>query len=115
MTIMKIPAHVLMVLVALAVVHSTELAGAESLNDLKAKRALAQKPADWGQAVTFLLAAHAEDRANKTTNIARYRDIASIKGFLQRTARGREATAKAYEHLGRKQGNIGLRGTLFSE
>lgn len=37
------------------------------------------------------------------------------EGFLQRTARGREATAKAYEHLGRKQGNIGLSGTLFSE
>ena len=37
------------------------------------------------------------------------------EGFLQRTARGREATAKAYEHLGRKQGNIGLTGTLFSE
>ncbi len=37
------------------------------------------------------------------------------EGFLQRTARGREAIAKAYEHLGRKQGNIGLSGTLFSE
>ena len=37
------------------------------------------------------------------------------EGFLQRTARGREATAKAYDHLGRKQGNIGLTGTLFSE
>lgn len=90
MTIMKIPAHVLMVLVALAVVHSTELAGAESLNDLKAKRALAQKPADWGQAVTFLLAAHAEDRANKTTNIARYRDIAIC---LQNTNRPLAAIA----------------------
>ncbi len=37
------------------------------------------------------------------------------EGFLQRTARGREATAKAYEHLGKKQGNIGLSGSLFSE
>ena len=37
------------------------------------------------------------------------------EGFLQRTARGREATAKAYEHLGRKQGNMGLTGNLFSE
>jgi Holliday junction DNA helicase RuvB len=25
------------------------------------------------------------------------------EGFLQRTARGREVTARAYEHLGRKQ------------
>ncbi len=37
------------------------------------------------------------------------------EGFLQRTARGREATAKAYEHLGRKQGNSGMPGMLFSE
>lgn len=37
------------------------------------------------------------------------------EGFLQRTARGREATAKAYEHLGRKQGNGGITGRLFSE
>ena len=30
------------------------------------------------------------------------------EGFLQRTPRGREATAKAYEHLGKKkQGNSG--------
>jgi len=36
------------------------------------------------------------------------------EGFLQRTARGREATAKAYNHLGRRQGNS-LGGTLFSE
>jgi len=36
------------------------------------------------------------------------------EGFLQRTARGREATAKAYNHLGRRQGNTGG-GTLFSE
>lgn len=35
------------------------------------------------------------------------------EGFLQRTARGREATAKAYEHLGKKQGR-GTEGTLFS-
>jgi Holliday junction DNA helicase RuvB len=33
------------------------------------------------------------------------------EGFLQRTPRGREATAKAYEHLGKKPG--GLTGTLF--
>ena len=37
------------------------------------------------------------------------------EGFLQRTARGREATAKAYEHLGKKQGNVGISGNLFSE
>lgn len=33
------------------------------------------------------------------------------EGFIQRTPRGREATAKAYEHLGRKQGPV--KGTLF--
>lgn len=33
------------------------------------------------------------------------------EGFIQRTPRGREATAKAYEHLGRKQGPA--KGTLF--
>ena len=37
------------------------------------------------------------------------------EGFLQRTARGREATAKAYNHLGRRQGNSNIGGTLFSE
>ena len=37
------------------------------------------------------------------------------EGFIQRTARGREATAKAYEHLGKKQGNIGFSGSLFAE
>ncbi len=37
------------------------------------------------------------------------------EGFIQRTARGREATAKAYEHLGKKQGNTGLSGSLFAE
>ena len=35
------------------------------------------------------------------------------EGFLQRTARGREATLKAYEHLGRIKNN-GTSGTLFS-
>jgi Holliday junction DNA helicase RuvB len=34
------------------------------------------------------------------------------EGFIQRTARGREATAKAYEHLGKKPG--GSSNTLFS-
>ena len=34
------------------------------------------------------------------------------EGFLQRTARGREATAKAYEHLGKSRPN--LPGTLFT-
>ncbi len=34
------------------------------------------------------------------------------EGFLQRTPRGREATAKAYEHLGRKPAS-GNAGTLF--
>ncbi len=36
------------------------------------------------------------------------------EGFLQRTPRGREVTHKAYEHLGKKSGNAGLAGTLFS-
>jgi Holliday junction DNA helicase RuvB len=36
------------------------------------------------------------------------------EGFLQRTPRGREATAKAYEHLGKQNPGIGLSGTLFS-
>lgn len=36
------------------------------------------------------------------------------EGFLQRTARGREATAKAYAHLGRAFGNQGKPGDLFS-
>ena len=35
------------------------------------------------------------------------------EGFLQRTSRGREATAKAYEHLGKKPNN-GINPTLFS-
>jgi len=35
------------------------------------------------------------------------------EGFLQRTARGREATAKAYTHLGKVQ-RRGLDNTLFS-
>src|SRR5258706_1553448 len=34
------------------------------------------------------------------------------EGFLQRTARGREATSKAYEHLGKKPGSSSA--TLFS-
>jgi len=34
------------------------------------------------------------------------------EGFLQRTPRGREVTAKAYEHLGKK--NPGSTGTLFA-
>lgn len=36
------------------------------------------------------------------------------EGFLQRTSRGREATAKAYEHLGRKQRDSGMAGDLFA-
>ena len=36
------------------------------------------------------------------------------EGFLQRTPRGREVTHKAYEHLGKKPGNTGVAGTLFS-
>jgi Holliday junction DNA helicase RuvB len=36
------------------------------------------------------------------------------EGFLQRTPRGREVTHKAYEHLGKKPGNTGFTGTLFS-
>ena len=37
------------------------------------------------------------------------------EGFLQRTARGREATAKAYEHLGKKSLGRGDNNLLFSE
>ena len=36
------------------------------------------------------------------------------EGFLQRTARGREATAKAYQHLGRIAPGTDMAGTLFS-
>lgn len=36
------------------------------------------------------------------------------EGFLQRTPRGREVTAKAYEHLGKNNPAAGLGGTLFS-
>jgi Holliday junction DNA helicase RuvB len=36
------------------------------------------------------------------------------EGFLHRTPRGREVTAKAYEHLGKNNPNLGLAGTLFS-
>jgi Holliday junction DNA helicase RuvB len=37
------------------------------------------------------------------------------EGFLQRTARGREATAKAYEHLGKKSALGGNDNLLFSD
>lgn len=37
------------------------------------------------------------------------------EGFIQRTARGREATAKAYEHLGKKTGDRGAAATLFDD
>ncbi len=36
------------------------------------------------------------------------------EGFLQRTPRGREATPKAYEHLGKKPGNGSMMPSLFS-
>jgi holliday junction DNA helicase RuvB len=36
------------------------------------------------------------------------------EGFLQRTARGREATAKAYEHLGKKPNNNLSSNSLFN-
>jgi Holliday junction DNA helicase RuvB len=35
------------------------------------------------------------------------------EGFIQRTSRGREATHKAYEHLGRKPFNNSAGSTLF--
>ena len=35
------------------------------------------------------------------------------EGFLQRTPRGREVTAKAYEHLGKKPGNSGTQNQLW--
>lgn len=37
------------------------------------------------------------------------------EGFIKRTPRGREATAKAYEHLNRRSLNNGETGLLFSE
>ena len=37
------------------------------------------------------------------------------EGFLQRTARGREATAKAYEHLGKKSNTDGNNNLLFPD
>ena len=37
------------------------------------------------------------------------------EGFLQRTSRGREATAKAYEHLGKKSAGSGAGTFLFPE
>jgi Holliday junction DNA helicase RuvB len=36
------------------------------------------------------------------------------EGFMQRTPRGREVTAKAYEHLGKTSPGLGGTGTLFS-
>jgi len=36
------------------------------------------------------------------------------EGFIMRTARGREVTAKAYEHLGKKPNNSGSLPLLFS-
>lgn len=36
------------------------------------------------------------------------------EGFLKRTPRGREATAKAYEHLGKVPPTLGATGSLFS-
>ena len=35
------------------------------------------------------------------------------EGFLQRTPRGREVTAKAYEHLGKKRDNSGTQAGLW--
>lgn len=37
------------------------------------------------------------------------------EGFLQRTSRGREATAKAYEHMGKKKMNTGDNNLLFPD
>ncbi len=36
------------------------------------------------------------------------------EGFMQRTPRGREVTAKAYQHLGKINPGAGTAGTLFS-
>ena len=36
------------------------------------------------------------------------------EGFIMRTARGREATEKAYKHLGKTPGSVAGTGTLFS-
>jgi hypothetical protein len=67
------------------------LHAAESLNDQKAMRALSQKPAAWGQALTYLLQAQAQDGANTE----RYRRIAMC---LQNTNRplGAMAWYQAY-------------------
>ena len=40
-----------------------------------------------------------------------YEPFLIMEGYIQRTPRGREATEKAYKHLGRK--NPGKSGTLF--
>ena len=37
------------------------------------------------------------------------------EGFLQRTSRGREATAKAFEHLGKKQAGGRQGNSLFPD
>lgn len=57
----------------LVVIPSANLYSAESLNDLKAKRAMSQSPPDWRQALTHFQAAYAQDR----TNIERYYFIAN--------------------------------------
>jgi Holliday junction DNA helicase RuvB len=37
------------------------------------------------------------------------------EGFLKRTPRGREATEKAYQHLGKTPPLLGANGTLFNQ
>jgi hypothetical protein len=70
----------------LAILFVLPLHGAASLDDLKANRALAQNPPDWGQALTYLLQAHKEDG----TKVERYRLIA---GCLQNSSRPLAAMA----------------------
>lgn len=72
--------------ILLAVLFVLPLQGAVSLEDQKANRALSQNPPDWGQALTYLLQAHQEDR----TNVERYRLIA---GCLQNSSRPLAAMA----------------------
>jgi hypothetical protein len=72
--------------VVLATLFVLPLQGAASLDDLKANRALSQNPPDWGQALTYLLQAHKDDR----TKVERYRLIA---GCLQNSSRPLAAMA----------------------
>lgn len=80
------PAPRSIVLTAMCVMPLANLAGGESIQDQKAARALSQRPPDWGQALSYLLQAHGQDR----THAERYRKIAMC---LQNTNRPLAAMA----------------------